>query len=409
VIIARVFGPQGNGQYAVALLLPIFLMTFLNLGVAPANVYHLGAGKVTILTALKVSVKLWFILAVFGIGVGFVIVYFGAKIFFPGVEVQLLWLSLLVFPLSLLQGFLVSIFQGLQRFSEYNFVLLVQPVVTLVLIAGGISAGIRQIDYVIVVYIAGIVIAILLSAYYFVTSKAKNTGLQDDVGYTSSAVNYGLKSNLSNILAYVNYKADIFLVNYLLGTSSAGIYLVAVQLVERLWLLSGSFSTILLPRLSQLHTEENKRKLITPIICRWVFAITLIGSVFLGILSFPLIRLLFGEAYMDAIVPLLLLLPGILAGSGAKILANDIASRGRPELNMYTAWAVLVINIGGNIILIPPYGLAGAATATSVAYTLNLILKLLIYSRFSGNKSIDSLIIKFDDIRAMRMQFKSRS
>lgn len=122
-IIARVFGPEGNGQYAVALLLPIFLVTFLNMGVGPANVYHLGAGKVGMLTALRVSMSLWLIITILGMLVGAAVIRFYAELFFPGIDAKLLWLSLIAFPVCLLQDFIISVFQGVQRFSEFNFVL----------------------------------------------------------------------------------------------------------------------------------------------------------------------------------------------------------------------------------------------------------------------------------------------
>jgi len=404
VIIARVFGPEGNGQFTVALLFPMVLITFLNLGIGSANVYHIGSGKVSLSTALRTSIRLWLILGVTGTVIGALSIYFGAVRLFPGVDVSLLWWSLAVFPVTLGQNYLISMFQGLQLFREFNYVLLVQPVVTLMLVVVITVTGIADVGYLIVAYLVGLVMAILVSIYFLAYFENADNVIPDNADYFSSAINYGYKSNLSNILAYVNYKADIFLVNFLIGTSAAGIYIIAVQLVERLWMLSQSVSIILLPRLSQLNSDETKRRQITPIICRWVIALTLLGSIVLGVLSSPLIGLLFGEAYLEAVEPLLFLLPGILAGSGTKILANDIAARGRPELNMYTAWIVVIVNIAGNMILIPPYGLAGAAAATSIAYVLNLLLKMLIYSYFTGNKWGDSLFIKYGDVRLMLMK-----
>lgn len=404
VIIARVFGPQGNGQFTVALLFPMVLVTFLNFGIGSANIYHIGSGKVSLSTALRVSIRLWLVLGIAGTFIGAAGIYFGAVKILPGIDVNLLWWSLAVFPVTLGQSYLISIFQGLQRFREFNIVSLVQPVVTLVLVIAITVTGAVNVGYLIAAYITGLVAAIAMSVYYLVSREFPANAMADEAGYFSNAINYGYKSNLSNILAYVNYKADIFLVNFLIGTSAAGIYIIAVQLVERLWMLSQSVSIILFPRLSQLSDDEEKRREITPIICRWVIALTLLGGALLAVISLPLIGLLFGEAYREAVVPLLFLLPGILAGSGTRILANDIAARGRPELNMYTAWAVVIVNIAGNIVLIPLYGLAGAAIATSIAYMLNLCLKLLIYGHFTGNKWWDSLFIKAGDVRSIFVQ-----
>ena len=43
---------------------------------------------------------------------------------------------------------------------------------------------------------------------------------------------------------------------------------------------------------------------------------------------------------------------------------------GRPEFNTYTALAALVITVVGDLALIPPYGLVGAAIASSLAYSV---------------------------------------
>jgi len=184
-----------------------------------------------------------------------------------------------------------------------------------------------------------------------------------------------------------------------IGSAAAGVYVIAVALVEKLWLVSQAVSTVLLPRLSQLSSEEGKRKIITPLICRWVLLVTLVGGLGLAVIVYPFTLLVFGSDYLGSVLPALVLLPGIVFVSGARVLANDIASRGRPELNMYVSAITMVCNVIGNLLLIPLYGLAGAAMATTIAYSLTLVLTLLIYTRFTSNRWTDSLFLKPSDIR----------
>ena len=42
MIIARVLGVEGQGRYALVILLPNVLYTVFNMGVAPATVYYIG-------------------------------------------------------------------------------------------------------------------------------------------------------------------------------------------------------------------------------------------------------------------------------------------------------------------------------------------------------------------------------
>ena len=105
---------------------------------------------------------------------------------------------------------------------------------------------------------------------------------------------------------------------------------------------------------------------------------------------------------MGAFIPFFILLPGVIAGAGARIVSNDIAARGKPELNMYTAILTVSINIISNIVFIPIYGLKGAALATTLSYFLNLIIKLIIYWKETGVVFTEVIFIKLNDIKLVK-------
>lgn len=69
---------------------------------------------------------------------------------------------------------------------------------------------------------------------------------------------------------------------------------------------------------------------------------------------------------------------------------------------MYTSFVVVTVNVIGNILLIPKYRLVGAAAATTIAYSLNLVLRLWIYGRFSGNRCMESVFVRVEDVRMAR-------
>lgn len=385
-IIARLLGPSGNGQYAVALLLPTFLSTFLNLGVASANVYFVGRHSVAPWVAARASARIWLTLSVVGLVIGAVLIAnYGARLF-PGVPAPLLWLSLLVFPVSLLQAYLSSLLQGVQDFRRYNLAILAGPVITFVLVILLMMIGRGSVASVIGATI--IAQTINLAMTYFLAlpeiREKKEPGV-DTAGYSRKAIQYGYKAHLSNILAFFNYKADIFLVNLLMSSAGAGLYVIAVAMSEKLWILSQAVSTVVLPRFAELDTNEDARSLLTPFIARWVLIITAIGAFGLALMFVPITTLLFGNEYLGAGPPLLVLLPGIVVGGGSRILANDIAARGQPEINMYIAAVVIIVNVAGNLLLIPQWGLSGAAAATTIAYSFNFCIRLWVYARISKN------------------------
>jgi len=388
VLLARSLGPEGNGQYAMAILVPTMLANFMSLGVGPATVYFVSRKDVSTSRAIEGNIRLGVLLSLAGVGLTVPVLGMWGSVLFPGVPVKLLCLGLLAFPLLLLTGYLVTILQALEEFRAFNAVVLIPPFVTLGMVIAtlyildmGVYAGV-------VAYILGQLSGLV--AVFLLIQKTQRRATEGvrlfeapliDSGYSRNILRYGWKAHLSNIVTFINYRSDIFLVNFFLSPAIGGIYVIAVQLAEKLWIPSQALSTVLLPRMGALSDDPQTRLNIAQ---KGFLLITLVtGS--LGAVSalalYWLIGLVFGDAYKDAFLPFSWLLPGIVLWAGARIQANYLAALGKPEWNTYVAIAVLIINISGNIILIPIYGAIGAAIATSIAYGVDATAKFLLMKR----------------------------
>ncbi len=405
-IIARVFGPSGNGAYALALLLPGMLATLLNLGIAPANVYFLGANKVDPKHAWRVTSKISFWIIIAGWLIGALVIIYKSASFFPEVPVSMLWLALAFFPLIFVTANISSFFQGLQEFKQFNIVLLLQPILNLAVVSLLVIFGYKNLFYILSSYFFSLVVTQLIAYILLRGLLIERTGPKFD-NYAKKLINYGYKAHLSNILAFVNYRADMLLLSFFVGPAAVGVYTVAVSITEKLWLLSSAISTVLLPRLSQLSNDEDKRKLLTPLIARWVFWLTLFASLILVAIGSYVVQLIFGSDFIEAYSAMILLIPGIVVGACSKVLANDIAARGRPELNLATSWVAVIINIIGNIILIPKYGIQGAAAATSFAYLINFVMRLVMHNYFTKIPFYKNFILTLSDFKVLK-SFLSR-
>lgn len=402
ILMARSLGPNGNGQYVLVLLLPTMLTTFLNFGISPAIVYHLGSNAVSIKNAVRTLFKFWIVISLLGLAIGCVVVYFWGDQFLPGVPPSLLAIGLLIYPIALLQTFLLSLLQGKQDFRSYNLAVIVSPVITLTLAIpfvlffhwGAIGA--------ITAYTFGQITGII-TIWRAVSRNIANDHSHGETGnFARQLLGYGWRSHLGNIVGFLNYRVDTILLNYFLAPAATGIYVVAVQIAEQLWMLSNAVSTVLLPRLSELENEEEKRRILTPFVNRWVLLVSLVGALLLAILAKPLINIFLGSDYAPAAIALIWLLPGVVFLTFSRILANDIAARGRPEFNTYTAIIAVVLNVFFNLLLIPVMGINGSALASTISYTINSIMKLIVYVRLSGNPWYSVIIINSRDLALLR-------
>lgn len=378
VLIARQLGAEGNGHYAMALLLPTLLVNFLNLGVAPATVYYVGRSEFTAWQAARENLRLGVAITTVGVAFALPVLLVWGESLFPDVPQHLLLAGLAAFPVSLLLAYLNSIFQGLEDFRIFNTTTLLPPYVALVgvvIALYGLQAGVLG---AVLAYLlgqsVGLLLVILLLARRTRGASAE-CGPREVLDYRRKTIQYGWKAHLSNIMAFVNYRADIFLVNFFLNPVATGLYVVAVQIAEGLWMLSHAASAVLLPRLSAMHEDPHARLALTRKSFMVVSGLTTVASAVAAVALYWFLGPIFGEQYWEALPAFLLLLPGIVAGAGSRMQSNCIAAAGKPEWNTYVAAMVVCVNVALNIVLIPILDISGAAMATSVAYIMNAIIK----------------------------------
>jgi O-antigen/teichoic acid export membrane protein len=140
----------------------------------------------------------------------------------------------------------------------------------------------------------------------------------------------------------------------------------------------------MLPRIAAMDDAEAQRKQLTPLIARHVLWFNLIAGGLVALLASPVILFLYSAEFGSAAGALRILLPGVILMSISKILANDIAGRGHPEVNSRQSTVAFIINLVANLLLIPRMGINGAALATAISYSSLMLLNLFVYCRLAA-------------------------
>ena len=184
----------------------------------------------------------------------------------------------------------------------------------------------------------------------------------------------------------LHFKIDQILINHWYGSHEVGLYAVGVRWAELLFLLDSALITASLGRLSVL-TEVESVTLIKQMF-RAQLKISGLAAVAVVVLAYPLVLLLYGRDYQGAILPMMCLVPGVLAWSLSKIFSTKLNYQsGRGALVTFIAILGLVINIALNLILLKilRVGIVGAAFSSSVSYSA-VLLAVWWMSRKSQNK-----------------------
>jgi O-antigen/teichoic acid export membrane protein len=124
------------------------------------------------------------------------------------------------------------------------------------------------------------------------------------------------------------------------------------------------------------------------------------AAVVLGLLAEPLLVIGFGEEFRGGTATVRLLLVAMVPLTVARILAGDLKGRGRPGLVSAVMAMTLVLTVMFDLLLIPLWGIEGAALASVIAYGASALLLGLAFVQITP-ASLGRLVPRPADIAAL--------
>lgn len=397
IIVARILGPYSKGIYALIVLLPSLLSVFFNTGINSTVIFLKGRRGYSDGQLINASIFPIIILSAAALLTGLIAVIFG-KPFFHDVPRHYLILATFVIPFNLMSIMLMSLLYSRENFTLINTVQFLLRAADIILVAMVIFN--RSVLYLILVdistSIAGLVIA------YFIIVKRGKISIKPvwETEVVRDMVSFAWKVHLSNVITFLHYKADLFLISFFMNPFFVGIYSLAVNISEKIWMVSSSIGSVVYPKMTNVETQERTR--LTNKTVRVVFFISVLTVLSLFMTVQFLIPFLYGESYRGSVLPVRILLVGILMISISRLMSNHLAASNKPQITLASKSATFLLNIILNIVFIPKYGVNGAAVATSISYSLNTIIVLIIYAKESGSTISDILFIKKSDLKNLR-------
>ncbi|TMF53535.1 MAG: hypothetical protein E6I21_01635 [Chloroflexi bacterium] len=394
IILARTLGPGGRGQYALALLGPSLIVLVANLGVSNALTYHLARRTFQVDQLIGQVIPLALILGGIATAVFIVVIALFGRGLLPGVPLNLVFIAAASVPLALFFYFSLSFSQGLEKFAAFNSLYMVNAaalvvfLVPLFVLRGNVTVAVAAWS---LSWIPTAGLGLLFLARW----GRLNFGLDPAVSRT--LLRFGIVGYASFLTTFLNFRLDTFLVNLFANASQVGFYAVAVSLAETIWYISTSATTVLTPRVAAGESTESDAT--TGLVSRAVVGMSLIAAIVLALVAPLLVQVLFGTAFQPSVVAVWLLLPGIVALSNARVLAGYLLGRNRQQVDLAASLAGLVVTVALDLLLIPRYGFAGAAIASSIAYATTLAVDLAWVVRHSTLTVKDLLLPTPADVR----------
>ncbi len=173
-------------------------------------------------------------------------------------------------------------------------------------------------------------------------------------------------------------------------------YHIAIVWLLPVTMLSGLLSPVFLPRLS--HDSGDNAVRLTTILIRTLWYFGSLSLIALCIVGFWLIPILFGEENRTAIQPMFLLAPGILSLLLTSCVTTYLASRRDFRFWIRMGTVAFLANVGLNWLLIPLYGIRGAAMATTLTYSLECIGLIAYFKHKTRVPFRDLFLLRAEDL-----------
>ena len=227
------------------------------------------------------------------------------------------------------------------------------------------------------VHIISLILGVFLALrfLYLAFPGIKN---KETITETKKLLSYSFPLFLGVVFYFLLTKVDTFMLAYFRSIEEVGIYNITVNTVMLLFLIGISFRSIFTPMISNLYNRKEMKQLefFYKTLSRWIFTLAL--PVFLLFIIFPKqIMTIFGAKFVDGWQALFLLAIALFVYTFSGLGGQMLKMSGKQNLTFYNTLIIFFLNLGLNLLLIPRYGMPGAAFATGTSLVILNIIALI--------------------------------
>ncbi len=384
IFLTRLMGAEPYGQYKVAVIAGEMAAGFALLGLDCAMVRYVSLfasqhDKDGLWGMLQIGVGLVLLLSLSIGGALFALAAPLAQYVFREPQLApLLRLASMIVPFSALTSVLGAATMGFGK-MQYNAGArsVAQPLTRLFLLVPlaviGLTAG-RGI----IIYIAGSIASCALLLYFLDHLFPLRRPLQTARRDTKELMRFSLPAYFSTLINTFGPGLQTVLLGSLNTMATVGIFSVASQISTASTLLNQSIGTASSPIVSELHGQQDKKKMghFYQITAKWMFTVNLPMFICVLLLSEPILTM-FGSEFVSGSEALTVLAFANLVIAAAGVSDGVLAMTGNTTAKMANSAVQTILSITLCILLIPRWGAVGAAVAILVS---SIVIHLLLVS-----------------------------
>ena len=195
---------------------------------------------------------------------------------------------------------------------------------------------------------------------------------------------FGFYVVLANSIGMTNTQIDSLMIGHFMTEADVGYYAVAIIFMQGVILLPQAIQSVTTPLIA-IHYRKREFEKIQQLIKNTMlktFVIIVCISVILAVFGKFLIGLIFTEEFLPAYTPMVILLIGYSICAPIGSVGNTLTCVGKVNVVFKVTALAALINTVLNLMLIPKYGIVGAAVATSISQISTLVIHLSFIKKY---------------------------
>jgi O-antigen/teichoic acid export membrane protein len=380
VVLARWLTVDDRGLYAVAITIGSTIMLVAKLGLPSSAVYRIRRVQAPPADVATTTLVIGLCLAVLLIAIAAALEPYITARLLEGAPRIVFYLALATVLPAMCLGLGVGLARAIDRFRLANSYTIAANLAAMVAVVAALLLRGSDLPATLFAFLG----AKLLVTCLFITKVLSLTGaaLRIDWQELRGGLAFAVKSHAQLLAGQLHERADIILIAWLTGDPQAvAFYTIAVGVVDRLKVIPQSIGAALFPRLSASTPAEGAA--FTALVARHTLAGVALAFVVLAAAAPWVLPLLYGAPYVASVPVFLVLLPAMAFHSLYKVVAGYFMSIDRQQVNIYTQSLALVANVALNLLLIPRFGIIGAAVSSLLSYAIESLLTTLVFLRYT--------------------------
>lgn len=401
VVVARWLGAEGLGQLAVLNVTVLTVVQISTAGLPSANIFFIAQDRRQ-LARVAINSLIFALLAGSLVAAGVTLLAWVRPSLFGYISPRLVGVAAVAIPFQLLTFLGLNIFLAVGRVDRFNYLdvagqtfVVINAALALIVLRAGLPTLVTLNTA--AAACVSLVIVWLIARYIAARGKDETGARRADAGLFKRMLGYGFKFHISTLSGLLIFRADLLVVNHFRGAREAGVYAVASQVAMTLMILPGVIATILFPLVASQPDAGGRRiALVTRHAAFVMFFVCL--AVVPATFALPL---LYGAAFGDAAIQLLMLLPGVYLIGLESVLVQHFNATGLTRTIPAFWIATLITNVALTLTLVPAYGARGAALASTVSYAMIFALVAIYFHSSTGQTLAGVFVLRSDELREL--------